>query len=494
MNMIECILGELRRFGASDFYVQGDIPAVKLRNAVENYPVPAGETVLALVDATVFGSAKNGLAFGCQGIYWKNDWASKSAKSFLSWEAVTTLVDSMYVKSGDLFFAPDCPFNLSGSQVKPQALLALFEKIKKAALSSNHEEIGKEQRTEATDTQSGVSQSTSAASTPHSAPTKVAEKAFPGAYDPRSLQLVQEIAKRHRLPSSVYIAPSIKVHKVKVILEACGGSLDPYSILVIVDNTFLQTGKDFLIVTEKALVARGLLYKLDQFALTDIRDIRCHESEFYINNHDFQFFDQLSNSEVLILCDFLRELVPQLRQLKKSNSSAIPFLERSFEAASSFLRSELNDDADPELDEIIGHVLKVLYDFFPIIADHFDTDNYCGDDYRLHQVVLAFSLLAGYTYHHAQLNESEVLATLYVTSSVAIIESVVALGAEERIYLKRSSGYSSVFQTTFAAVASGAPFSSACRPLLDGPPEDRKAVLLAQQAATSAIELLKEHL
>ena len=191
-----------------------------------------------------------------------------------------------------MLFRSDCPFNLSGSQVKPQALLALFERIKKTALTTNHESSRKEQGVQVTNAPSVASQPITAAAVPRVLPTdKVAEKAFLGAYDPSSLQLVHAIAKRHRLPNSVYIAPAIKVHKVKVILEACGGGIDPYSILAIVDNTFLQTGKDFLIVTEKALIAKGLLRKLDQFALTDIRDIRCNESEFYVNNHDFQFFE-----------------------------------------------------------------------------------------------------------------------------------------------------------------------------------------------------------
>lgn len=82
--MIERILSEVRKFRSSDFFVAGDIAPTKLRNAIEHYPVHSGETIIALVDATVFGSAKNGMALGHRGIYWKNDWTTDTAKNFLT--------------------------------------------------------------------------------------------------------------------------------------------------------------------------------------------------------------------------------------------------------------------------------------------------------------------------------------------------------------------------------------------------------------------------
>jgi|GEM_PF-2538944 len=62
-----------------------EIPAKKLRNAREHIPIPESERVLALMDSTVFGSNKEGMAVCTTGIYWKNDWAVKSAEGYLSW-------------------------------------------------------------------------------------------------------------------------------------------------------------------------------------------------------------------------------------------------------------------------------------------------------------------------------------------------------------------------------------------------------------------------
>lgn len=55
------------------------IPPDKLGVAAERYRIPPDETVVALVDTTLFRSAKLGIAFGLRGIYYHNDWASKAA-------------------------------------------------------------------------------------------------------------------------------------------------------------------------------------------------------------------------------------------------------------------------------------------------------------------------------------------------------------------------------------------------------------------------------
>jgi len=62
-----------------DLHVAPDIPDKKLANACQTCRVPQGERILALIDATVFGSAKNALLFGREGIYYHNDWSSKVA-------------------------------------------------------------------------------------------------------------------------------------------------------------------------------------------------------------------------------------------------------------------------------------------------------------------------------------------------------------------------------------------------------------------------------
>jgi len=113
-----------------DFYIYGDIPERKLKNACESYPLHQDDEILALVDATVFGSAKNGMLIGLKGIYFKSD-SGHSERSFLSWadlsssEKVTINLDSYSA----IKLYNDCNFDMSGSSMKKQVLADILNKI-----------------------------------------------------------------------------------------------------------------------------------------------------------------------------------------------------------------------------------------------------------------------------------------------------------------------------------------------------------------------------
>jgi hypothetical protein len=67
------LLEVLRRFeGPDGYYVAPNVPKKKASNAAVRCEL-AGERVLALVDCTVFGSAKNCLVFGSRAIHYRND-------------------------------------------------------------------------------------------------------------------------------------------------------------------------------------------------------------------------------------------------------------------------------------------------------------------------------------------------------------------------------------------------------------------------------------
>jgi hypothetical protein len=61
---------------------EGDIPQHKLINARKAFAILPSEDIFALYDATVFGSNKEGLAFGIEGLYWREMW---SKPKFLPW-------------------------------------------------------------------------------------------------------------------------------------------------------------------------------------------------------------------------------------------------------------------------------------------------------------------------------------------------------------------------------------------------------------------------
>ena len=56
----------------SGLYLAPNIPAKKLANALAKAQVPADETVLGLIDCTVFGSASDSLIFASRGFYYQN--------------------------------------------------------------------------------------------------------------------------------------------------------------------------------------------------------------------------------------------------------------------------------------------------------------------------------------------------------------------------------------------------------------------------------------
>lgn len=119
-------------YSSDDFYkAEKSIPQKKLEAAILNYPVPRQETILALVDATLFGSAKNGLVIGLQGIYWKNDWTTETTKNFLSWDEMVESSKSISTTllTSDVVFGNGCVFNMSSSQMKTKTLAELLNKL-----------------------------------------------------------------------------------------------------------------------------------------------------------------------------------------------------------------------------------------------------------------------------------------------------------------------------------------------------------------------------
>lgn len=78
------------RFSCQDYYVGKLIPTHKLANAMRKYPPPDGGNIIALIDTTVFGSAKTGLAISETGISWCN-LTVKTARTSLRWSEFAKL-------------------------------------------------------------------------------------------------------------------------------------------------------------------------------------------------------------------------------------------------------------------------------------------------------------------------------------------------------------------------------------------------------------------
>jgi hypothetical protein len=123
------LLAIINTYNSDGYYKYGNIPSKKLESAIQHYPVDPSDTPLALVDATIMGSAKTGMVIGLKGIYWGNDWKVKTEKNFLSWEELANKGNKVSTSFYDLQLMPGCEFGMSGASMKKDLLANLLNQI-----------------------------------------------------------------------------------------------------------------------------------------------------------------------------------------------------------------------------------------------------------------------------------------------------------------------------------------------------------------------------
>ncbi|TVL44067.1 hypothetical protein AYI98_17995 [Shewanella algae] len=408
------VLEILQNFHSDGLFVAPNIPSKKAKNASACYGMSSSVDIYAIVDSTVFGSAKNGLAFTSEGLFWKNDWTTTSAKNHMSWEELINTSQEHAVDGSDLLLGQGCAFGMAGSGMKPAVLLKLLEKlaqkiqgntgaaetaevsnVAQACVTAENlppEGVTTESVIPAADANGDVSITNTApasdkaeSAAPESLKPEKPEQescpkpAFEGSYQRVYLDIVNAVAKRHRLSQQIQIAPAIKVHKVRKVIEISEGKIEPYDILMIVDNTFMQTTKDFLVVTPHAIWAKGTLRKVESFSLSEIRSIRCDKKTLFINDYDFQYLDQFSENEVLILTNMLEELVVALRKSDSVSAAdeqlQLPaaldtLLSNIYEVVLDDVVSGLRDKGFPENKQLVTSMAECCFSIFFIVDSH----------------------------------------------------------------------------------------------------------------------------
>lgn len=119
--------------GQSGLYVSPNIPAKKLSNATAKAQVPPDETILGLIDCTVFGSANDCLLFGSRGFFYYNMGGSNPNPGSVPYDEF-----------------PDCPFatywlncislgrdrycNKAGASAPRDKIIEILNAIKQAVL------------------------------------------------------------------------------------------------------------------------------------------------------------------------------------------------------------------------------------------------------------------------------------------------------------------------------------------------------------------------
>ena len=125
------LLAVLNTYSSDGYFTYGNISGNKLQAAIQHYPVDLNDTALALIDATVFGSAKNGMVIGLKGLYWRNSRtaSANSARNFISWEELASNQVPVSRSTFSVQFAPGCEFDMSGSSMAKQLLVNLLNQL-----------------------------------------------------------------------------------------------------------------------------------------------------------------------------------------------------------------------------------------------------------------------------------------------------------------------------------------------------------------------------
>lgn len=132
------LLAVLNTYSCDGYFTYGNIPSNKLHTAIQHYPVDLNDTPLALIDATVFGSAKNGMVIGLKGLYWRNSrtGSGSSERNFVAWEELADSAAPMGRSTFSIQMAPGCEFNMSGASMAKQLLVNLLNQL--VALYKDH--------------------------------------------------------------------------------------------------------------------------------------------------------------------------------------------------------------------------------------------------------------------------------------------------------------------------------------------------------------------
>lgn len=128
MDFIEGLFDICNQYKNDSWYVGKAIPGKKLRNVMKEFPIPPNEKMIAVVDCTIFGSCKLGLAICSGGLYVNNDWSIDKKKGYLSWDEFTQ-ANIRAAGKYNVEITPVFILGMSGSVLKPDELVKILEHL-----------------------------------------------------------------------------------------------------------------------------------------------------------------------------------------------------------------------------------------------------------------------------------------------------------------------------------------------------------------------------
>jgi len=192
--------------------------------------------VLALIDATVFGSAKNAMLITATGVFFHNDWGGRTSGTFsLGYEDISA--DLVQFSSGsELVLAGGACFNCSGCDMKAPEVANLI-----LALLNDVTDEGEE----------ALSPVETARNTGPSQAAKDGAKSLPQRED--ILSVVRSFASSGPggTRNDLYIFPNIPDRKASNARVSCG--IVNQEILALINSTLFGSAKHALVITQKTI-------------------------------------------------------------------------------------------------------------------------------------------------------------------------------------------------------------------------------------------------
>ena len=112
------LLSLLTSHQTDGFFVGSNIPQRKLENAIAHFPIDPTIEVLALIDCTVMGSCKCGMAITEHGLVWRNDWTTRTSETFLDWNDLVERKRDIRIEKYDILFGKGSRLNMAGCSMQ----------------------------------------------------------------------------------------------------------------------------------------------------------------------------------------------------------------------------------------------------------------------------------------------------------------------------------------------------------------------------------------
>ncbi|RST71815.1 DUF4339 domain-containing protein [Siminovitchia acidinfaciens] len=145
MSLEQVIFDACQQRESENFFVGENIPQRKLQNVFKEYPISSDEQIFALVDTTVFGSAKQGAVLTNMGIHVKNSWTGDVREGFINWH------DFQYAEfshtnrfSSKELWIDNLQIEMSGSSLTPPIFLQTLSYIQQC-IHNYYDQRGQQQ-------------------------------------------------------------------------------------------------------------------------------------------------------------------------------------------------------------------------------------------------------------------------------------------------------------------------------------------------------------